>query len=364
MKSISRTGAMGVTALILGITGFARTTVAQGLAVAPCAVFDDGVSENSVGLTNGGGVVWMHRQGAPGQVTQVSAIRTAYGTTAFPGSPVSGIPTTVAIWDDPNDDGNPNDLVLVATAASTTQNGGTNILNVTTFPSPVTVNGVYFIGVSITHPPGVFPAPLDQTTPSAGRAWIVGNGGAAVDLNNLNAAGLPPTDTDAIGLPGVWLLRADCMAVTITSYCPSTQAACPCGNVGAAGNGCANSTGANGALLSASGTAMIGGDTLTLTASGMPSSSSCLFAQGTSTASGTFGDGLQCLGGSIVRLRTRIATNGSVSFGASVGGDPLVSVIGGVSAGTYNYQAFYRDAASFCTSSTFNSTNGLSVVWN
>jgi hypothetical protein len=82
------------------------------------------------------------------------------------------------------------------------------------------------------------------------------------------------------------------------------------------------------------------------------------------SAAGAFGDGLQCLGGSVVRLKTRAATGGSVSFGSGVAGDPLVSAAGGVTAGTFEYQCFYRDANSFCTPSTFNSTNGLSIVWN
>jgi hypothetical protein len=31
--------------------------------------------------------------------------------------------------------------------------------------------------------------------------------------------------------------------------------------------------------------------------------------------------------------------------------------------GVRTYQVWYRNAASFCTSSTFNLTNGLSIQW-
>lgn len=50
---------------------------------------------------------------------------------------------------------------------------------------------------------------------------------------------------------------------------------------------------------------------------------------------------------------------------APTGGDPLISVRGlvPVAGATRFYQAWYRNAAVFCTSSTFNLTNGLQVVW-
>ncbi len=336
--------------------------------VPPCDVYDDGISDNSVGLTAGGDLVWLHKQGAIGQSNVVSAIRAAYGTLAFPGSaPPAGTPTTIAIWNDPNDDGNPNDLVLLATAASTVQNGDTDILNVTSFGAPVAVSGVYFIGVAITHAPGNFPASEDQTTASLGRAFVAGGGPGTVNLANLSAAGLPPTDTDAIGLPGVWLLRADCSAVTGTPYCGGTTADCPCGNAGLPDQGCANSVNPNGALLGATGTATVGADTVVLQASGMPNGvgqNFCLFVQSSGMGSGTFGDGRQCLAAPMVRLGTRTIVGGSASFGFGIPGDPLVSVQGGVTPGTFHYQVFYRNAATFCTSDTFNTTNGLSIVWN
>jgi hypothetical protein len=34
------------------------------------------------------------------------------------------------------------------------------------------------------------------------------------------------------------------------------------------------------------------------------------------------------------------------------------------SPGTRSYQVWYRNAAAFCTPSTFNLTNGTSIVWS
>ena len=152
-----------------------------------------------------------------------------------------------------------------------------------------------------------------------------------------------------------------------TAYCfgDGTGTACPCGNSGAAGNGCANSLFAAGANLTASGTASISADTLVLSGSNMPNSSA-LYFQGTTQAGaglGTvFGDGLRCAGGSVIRLGTK--NNAANASSYPQGGDPSVSVRGAVAApGTRTYQIWYRNAAAFCTADTFNLSNGIQVNW-
>ncbi len=45
-------------------------------------------------------------------------------------------------------------------------------------------------------------------------------------------------------------------------------------------------------------------------------------------------------------------------------GDTSLSVLGAITApGDHYYQAYYRDAANYCTSATFNFANGLAVRW-
>jgi len=140
--------------------------------------------------------------------------------------------------------------------------------------------------------------------------------------------------------------------------------ACPCGNTGAAGNGCANSLNANGANLTTSGVSSSGADTLVLSGSGMPDSSA-LYYQGSMTIAGgagsVFGDGLRCAGGTIIRLGTKLNIAGASQYPEA--GDLSVSVRGMVLQGTRVYQVWYRNAAAFCASETFNLTNGVSVVW-
>jgi Tol biopolymer transport system component len=155
----------------------------------------------------------------------------------------------------------------------------------------------------------------------------------------------------------------------VASFCPGdgTGTACPCGNNGAAGRGCAHSLDANGSLLSGSGAASVAGDSLFLSASFVPNGPG-LYFQGTAPFAGgsgvVFGDGLLCAGGSILRLGVVFATGNASQF-PRVGIDPPMSVAGGVVAGDLRYyQLWFRDAnTGFCSPAVFNLTNGTSLTW-
>jgi hypothetical protein len=154
-----------------------------------------------------------------------------------------------------------------------------------------------------------------------------------------------------------------------TPYCfgDGSGTACPCGNaspVGAAA-GCLNSAGTGGKLVT-SGQPSLSNDSLVLVGSDM-SSSSALYFQGTTRTNGgagaVFGDGLRCASGTIVRLATKTNSAGASQYPGP--GNASVSVRGQVTApGTRDYQIWYRNAATFCTPSTFNLTNGFEVTWS
>jgi hypothetical protein len=142
--------------------------------------------------------------------------------------------------------------------------------------------------------------------------------------------------------------------------------ACPCGNSSAtgAGEGCASSLGFGGTLR-ASGMPSLAADSLVLNCAQMPNAP-CLYFQGTTQTGGgagaVFGDGLRCAGGSIVRLGTVINAGGVSQYPS--GAQQSVSVRGQVTtSGVRDYQTWYRNAAAFCTPSTFNLTNGLAITW-
>jgi hypothetical protein len=176
------------------------------------------------------------------------------------------------------------------------------------------------------------------------------------------------SDTLANGGFGWFVDDVRIESTTTTPFCfgDGSGTACPCGNAGAAGHGCASSIDPSGAQLAAIGNPLIVSDTMLLTATGV-SNSVVLFFQGTTQQNGgsgnVFGDGLRCAGGSVLRLRAVQASGNTAQFpGPS---DPFLHMAGQVTSGgtVRMYQVWYRNAASFCTPSTFNLTNGLQVTW-
>ena len=177
-------------------------------------------------------------------------------------------------------------------------------------------------------------------------------------------------DVNAVGVevPGIPLaFEAFCANAALGAGSDHTTA-CPCGNVGAPGNGCAHSTSVNGANLNAFGSPAF--DTVQLDATGMPSTAFTLFLQHDATDDAVFHDGVICAGGTLVRLRGRNAAGG-----ASLFPDPAfpndatltLSQRGGVTVGSgvrRYYSAFYRNASTtFCPPATANVTNGWKLDW-
>jgi hypothetical protein len=169
-----------------------------------------------------------------------------------------------------------------------------------------------------------------------------------------------------------WAPTGACTSSTGTAYCfgDGSGSACPCGNVGAIGRGCDNSALSTGARLWAEGQSMISADSVTLRVEGTTPFGAMLFFQGTTQPGGgtgvAFGDGLRCVGGQQVRLAIRSASAGSAAFGHAIAGDDSVSHTGNLTPGawrTRHYQVWYRDAQTFCTSSTFNLSNGVTTRW-
>ncbi|MFN0244901.1 MAG: hypothetical protein ACKVWV_18615 [Planctomycetota bacterium] len=145
-------------------------------------------------------------------------------------------------------------------------------------------------------------------------------------------------------------------------YCYG-DATCPCANPGAANHGCANSIFAAGALLQSAGNASVAADTVVLTTSSMSGTAS-LYFQGTGTADMPFDDGKLCLSGTLLRVGLKINAQGMSSNPSGV--DFPISVKGALppTGGTRYYQTVYRNSdPGFCTPSTTNRSNGLTIHW-
>lgn len=168
-------------------------------------------------------------------------------------------------------------------------------------------------------------------------------------------------------LPSTFAVLSSCRA-SGQAFCvgDGSGTPCPCGNASAPGAnaGCTTSLG-QGATLRGAGATRLAADGLELRADSM-TGPFALFFQGTSASNGgagaPFGDGLRCAGGSLIRLGAEDCVAGAAHYPGP--GDVPVSVQGAVAApGRRYYQAWYRNAAAWCTPATFNLTNGLAVDW-
>lgn len=186
-------------------------------------------------------------------------------------------------------------------------------------------------------------------------------------LTSNSASGGPVTKV--IGIDGIFVranLAPTCAGTVGASSCYGDDPGSPCPcfpavPVGASGRGCPNSVEPRGALLVAFGTASITNDSVVLQGLGMPNSS-CLYFQGASFSPTLFGDGRRCASGSTIRLGTTTNICNASQYPAGV--DDPISIRGLItSPAIRNYQIWYRNAAVFCTSSTFNLTNSISINW-
>jgi hypothetical protein len=135
------------------------------------------------------------------------------------------------------------------------------------------------------------------------------------------------------------------------------HAACPCGNQDVDA-GCANSTG-SGALLRSHGSNQLDRDDLSFTASELPAHQPALLITGSvSTPPVVLGDGMRCIGGSLVRLEVASSSgSGTASYGPG-----LAATLGASPGDTLHFQVWYRDPVGVCGTG-FNASSGLSIVF-
>ncbi len=164
-----------------------------------------------------------------------------------------------------------------------------------------------------------------------------------------------------------------------TSVCsPGTAGviACPCANPASApGMGCDNSSSSGGAFLSAYGGAYLSEDDLVFSTSGETPNATSILLQGTSgVANGVaYGQGVRCVGGTLVRLYTKTASEGCVTVPDVGAGDPSISARSAAKGDPIHaaesrwYLVVYRDpfVLGGCpAASAFNCTQTGRVGWS
>jgi hypothetical protein len=167
-------------------------------------VYDDGTSNNALGWKAGGEAVWAHyfEAGAGDTITEVSS---TFGWSEITNGPPNGTPCWVYVWEDPTDDNNPIDCVLVGTGSGVVANTNTDTFNVYALDTPAAVSGGFFVACHVHQAVDILAAPMDTNTPYNGRAWFMG--GTTFNPSDLSTTSL--SEMGSIGFPSHWLLRAD-----------------------------------------------------------------------------------------------------------------------------------------------------------
>ncbi len=177
--------------------------------------YDDGSSETSMGLTPGGDLCWIHRFDALPGGEYVETVDTIFGSAAMPGyGPPDGTPCDAFVWIDPNNDGNPEDCILLASEAFQVENIDTDYMNEIPLSDVVFVVDEFYVGCCVTLQHGQYIAPVDlDTAYNAGDAWIgyslIQGGFDPDDLANNDEL----AEMASLGYPYYFCLGSRCYAI-------------------------------------------------------------------------------------------------------------------------------------------------------
>lgn len=172
---------------------------------------DDGTMENSVGSADVlDGCFLVGYDALPGAV-EIESISLAWGRSQAPANILDGTVAVLYVWDDPNDDGNPLDAVLLHAQSVIVQQAGTDAIVEYTLSNRVVVSGGFFVGASVHFPGDTWRAcaGVDQQG-SATHSWLF------YDFENVNASNLADNDYPPTNL-GLFQL------VIRASGCPQKQ---------------------------------------------------------------------------------------------------------------------------------------------
>ena len=186
--------------------------------------------------------------------------------------------------------------------------------------------------------------------------WFVINGHGLV-INDARQIALPAKNLTT-NQTGLVLLNPEGVGTPLCAG-DGSAGACPCGNASAAGagQGCAHS-GGHGAVLQASGSAVVAADDLVLRVSQGPPGHLALFLQGMPGSAQPFRDGLLCAGSPVIRLEPVVLD--VAGAGAS---NVSIATKGHVTPGASRvYQAWFRDLHGPCAQGS-NLSSALRIDW-
>jgi len=187
-------------------------------------ILDDGTAEKNLGAE--AAIYWLNAfQVLPGE-DSITSLDIAFGSGGGISTPPNRTPVTAYLWDDPDNDGNPDDAVVLASVVGTVQSSNTNTFIRFAFADPVNVGDIgdyffagFFVDILATGGDN-FAAGRDTNSPIAGRSWVSAFRSSQPDPNRLGSGDVGFGETGSLGLPGNFLIRANSTADSVPE--PST----------------------------------------------------------------------------------------------------------------------------------------------
>lgn len=169
---------------------------------------DDGAGSSRIGPSDfDANMTWLNTFSAePGRERITRVLVSFGGITSFDGVSGSDL-VTVAVLDDPTDDGDPGDAVLLATGTGVWTAQAPNVFLGFDLDAPAVVDGVFFVAVMMDVVQRASPARLDPQGQGAGSlSWLFYNPGP--NLGDLGSSPFVLRMSDSPFL-GAWMVRAE-----------------------------------------------------------------------------------------------------------------------------------------------------------
>jgi hypothetical protein len=189
------------------------------LATAQCIEYalDDGSGNFTIGPSEfDANMTWLNSFSAVEGGEVVSSISVSIGGIDDNNGVLGSDIITVALLDDPNNDGDPSDAVLLTTASFVWQDLGPNVFQGTDIP-PVEVSGGFFVAIEMDVLQRANPARMDPQGPGSGtESWLYYNPESR--LGNLGNSKFILRMSDS-PFWGAWMIRADGRACRANLEC-------------------------------------------------------------------------------------------------------------------------------------------------
>lgn len=177
---------------------------------------DDGVPNS--GLTYGIATdyCWFQSFTTVGPTDGITSVQVQWQ----PGQIPAGTVVHLCVWEDPNDDRNPADAILVRSIAATVPNVTALAYTTYSLGSPAVVHGAFFVGAFLTTDGSLGTiALLDYDSGLSGRAWFATDAPNFFDPAQLSGSFYNHIEVLGAGIHGVFMLRAEDSGDVPAVYC-------------------------------------------------------------------------------------------------------------------------------------------------